>query len=38
MERDGARWRMTARDVRGAPMSTCTLFGQQASCTPVALP
>jgi hypothetical protein len=34
MERVGARWRMIAHDVRGAPMMTCTLFERRASCTP----
>jgi hypothetical protein len=34
----GAGWTMTARDARGAALSTCTLFRQQASCTPMTLP
>jgi hypothetical protein len=32
MERDGARWRMVAHDVRGAPMISCTLFLRRATC------
>jgi hypothetical protein len=38
MERDGARWRMVARDVRGRPMTSCTLFERRASCAPMTLP
>ena len=34
MERDGARWRMVAHDVRGAPMMRCVLFERRASCNP----
>ncbi|HET7098266.1 MAG TPA: metallophosphoesterase [Casimicrobiaceae bacterium] len=36
IERDGARWRMIAHDVRGAPMTTCTLAEKRASCDPIA--
>jgi hypothetical protein len=32
MERDGARWRMIAHDVRGAPMAACTLSERRAAC------
>jgi hypothetical protein len=35
MERDGARWRMVAHDMRGAPQISCTLQERQASCLPV---
>ena len=35
MERDGARWRLIAHDVRGAPMTSCTLFERRATCGPV---
>jgi hypothetical protein len=34
-EREGARWRMTARDAHGAPTAICTLAGAKASCLPV---
>jgi Calcineurin-like phosphoesterase len=34
MERDGAHWRMIAHDVRGAPMTACTLFERRATCNP----
>lgn len=34
MERDGARWRILARDARGDPMTACTLIGRRASCAP----
>ena len=34
MERDGARWRMTAHDVRGAPLYACTLAERRATCAP----
>ena len=37
MERDGALWRMVARDARGAPMTSCTLFERRATCDPLAL-
>jgi len=33
MERDGTRWRITAHDVRGAPMTTCVLAERRATCT-----
>jgi hypothetical protein len=36
MERDGARWRMVAHDVHGAPMTTCTLSERRATCDPIA--
>jgi hypothetical protein len=36
IERDGARWRMVAHDVRGAPMTTCTLSERRATCDPIA--
>jgi hypothetical protein len=36
MERDGARWRMVAHDVRGVPMTTCTLSERRAVCDPIA--
>jgi hypothetical protein len=36
MERAGAGWTMTARDARGAPMTTCTLSERKATCLPVA--
>ena len=32
IERDGAGWRFTPRDARGAPMATCTLGGRNATC------
>ncbi len=38
MARDGAGWTMTARDVRGAPLTTCTLFQRHATCTPATVP
>jgi hypothetical protein len=38
MARDGARWRMVARDARGEPMTSCTLFERQATCEPATLP
>ena len=38
MERDGAGWRMVARDARGLPMTSCTLLERRATCTPVAAP
>jgi hypothetical protein len=38
MERDGAGWRMTARDARGAPMTACALSGRKAGCTPPVAP
>jgi len=34
MERDGARWRLVAHDVRGAPMTSCILFERRATCEP----
>jgi hypothetical protein len=34
MTRMGAGWTMTAHDVRGASMTTCTLFAQKAACAP----
>ena len=34
MNRDGARFTMTARDASGAPMTTCTLFERRATCEP----
>jgi hypothetical protein len=34
MQRDGARWTMTARDVNGHPMTTCTLAGRRVDCVP----
>jgi hypothetical protein len=37
-ERAGGGWRMVARDARGAPMTTCTLFERRASCDPAFLP
>jgi hypothetical protein len=36
MERAGAGWTMTARDVSGAPMTTCALAQRKAACTPIA--
>jgi len=36
IERDGARWRMIAHDVRGAPMIACTLSERRALCDPIA--
>jgi len=38
IERAGAGWRMVARDARGAPMTTCTLFERRASCDPAPIP
>ncbi|MFO1317402.1 MAG: metallophosphoesterase [Burkholderiales bacterium] len=38
MERSGAGWRMQAWDVRGAPLTACTLGERRAQCTPVADP
>ena len=38
MERDGARWRLVAHDVRGAPMTSCILFERRATCEPVSMP
>lgn len=38
MERSGAGWTMSARDVRGAVMTTCALAQRKASCTPATLP
>ena len=32
MEREGAGWRVVARNARGMPMATCTLVGSKASC------
>jgi hypothetical protein len=34
MRRDGARWRMTARDAGGEAMATCVLFERRADCAP----
>jgi Calcineurin-like phosphoesterase len=34
MQRDGAGWTMTARSVKGEPMTTCTLFERRADCAP----
>jgi hypothetical protein len=34
MDRDGPRWRLTARDATGGPMTTCTLFERRADCAP----
>jgi hypothetical protein len=34
-EREGANWRMTARDAKGAPTALCTLVAGKASCLPV---
>ena len=36
IERDGARWRMIAHDVRGEPMIACTLSERRALCDPIA--
>ncbi|HET7031795.1 MAG TPA: metallophosphoesterase [Casimicrobiaceae bacterium] len=36
IERDGARWRMIAHDVRGSPMTSCTLSERRATCDPIA--
>ncbi len=38
MERSGAGWRMQAWDVRGAPLTSCTLGERRAQCTPIADP
>ena len=35
MQRDGSRWTMTARDIDGKPMTTCTLNERRADCAPV---
>jgi hypothetical protein len=37
IEPDGSQWKMVARDVRGVPMTTCTLFERRATCDPVPL-
>jgi hypothetical protein len=34
MERDGARWAMIARDMRGAAMTACTLAARKVACVP----
>ena len=34
MERDGARWRITAHDGSGQAMSTCALAERRADCSP----
>jgi hypothetical protein len=34
MERAGAGWRAIARDVAGAPMTTCVLADRHADCAP----
>ena len=34
-EREGAGWRMTARNAQGAPTAICTLAAGKASCLPV---
>ena len=34
MQRAAARWTMTARDLTGAVMATCTLVGRRTDCTP----
>jgi len=34
MQRDGARWTMTARDIDGKPMVTCALGERRADCAP----
>jgi len=34
MQRDDARWTMTARDVNDHPMTTCTLAGRRVDCAP----
>ncbi len=36
MDRAGSGWLIGVRDARGALMSTCTLDGRQAACTPIA--
>jgi hypothetical protein len=38
MDRSDAGWLVRIRDARGALMSTCTLAGRQAGCTPIAAP
>jgi hypothetical protein len=38
MNRDGGRFTMTANDVRGMPMTTCSLFERRATCDPLAPP
>jgi hypothetical protein len=38
MERSGAGWTMTARDMRGAIMTTCALARRKATCVPATLP
>lgn len=38
MERSGSGWRMQAWDVRGAPLTSCTLGERRAQCTPIADP
>jgi hypothetical protein len=38
MEPDGARWKMTVRDVRGVPMLGCMLTGNRIDCSALALP
>jgi hypothetical protein len=35
MEPSGRDWIVTARDVKGAPQSTCTLSGTSLVCVPV---
>jgi hypothetical protein len=35
LERAGAGWTMTARDVRGTAVATCALRGKKATCVPV---
>jgi hypothetical protein len=34
MQRDDARWTMTARDINGYPMTTCALTGRSVDCAP----
>lgn len=36
MEREGAGWSMRAWDVDGKPLTSCTLAGRKAVCTPIA--
>jgi hypothetical protein len=36
MEREGARWKLTAFDTRGATMTTCTLAAKKIACVPAA--
>ena len=38
MERQGAQWRLEARDVQGLPLTTCTLGARQIRCDPIAQP